>query len=342
MNKTFLAAALMACATTLTPASAQTEQDNHDLHLSHGNHANHSNAPIGVMGDHLMAKGEWMVSLSHMHMEMNGNRNGTDNLSPSDVITFTNPNGPPGLLRVAPTEMSMDMTMLGAMYGVNNWLTVMAMATYIQKEMNHLTFNGGGTQIGGFTTRSEGIGDTSLTALIGLYRDNIHNLHLNAGLSLPTGSITETDDVLAPTGATPTLRLPYAMQIGSGTFDFLPGITYTGQKSRWGWGTQYRANIRLEDENSEGYSLGDQHNLTAWGGYQFNQWFQGNTRLTANYGGRRVEASMGFNITPQAIQAIDVRGLEIGGEVTVPLYQDLNGPQLERDVSAILGVSYRF
>ena len=64
----------------------------------------------------------------------------------------------------------------------------------------------------------------------------MHKLHLNAGLSLPTGDIDEEDDVLAPTGMRPTLRLPYAMQLGTGTWDLLPGLTYNGNHHQWGWG----------------------------------------------------------------------------------------------------------
>ena len=54
--------------------------------------------------------------------------------------------------------------------------------------------------------------------------------------------------MLAPNGARPTLRLPYAMQLGTGTFDLLPGLTYSGHKDAWSWGGQYSAAIRLEDE----------------------------------------------------------------------------------------------
>jgi len=39
-------------------------------------------------------------------------------------------------------------------------------------------------------------------------------------------------------------RLPYPMQIGSGTFDLYPGLTYTGQRDQAGWGGQVLATIR--------------------------------------------------------------------------------------------------
>ena len=47
-------------------------------------------------------------------------------------------------------------------------------------------------------------------------------LHLTLGLSIPTGSIKEGDrDV---TGQ--SMRGPYSMQLGTGTFDLLPGVTW--------------------------------------------------------------------------------------------------------------------
>lgn len=103
---------------------------------------------------------------------------------------------------------------------------------------------------------------TKLSGLFKLYADRIHHVHLNAGVSLPTGSIDEEDEVLAPTGTRPTLTLPYPMQIGSGTYDLLPGLTYTGHYERMGWGAQYAGILRL-NQNDEDYTLGDQHSLTA-------------------------------------------------------------------------------
>ena len=191
----------------------------------------YSHGPIGVMGDHLHKAGEVMFSYRFMHMDMEGNRIGNRSVSPEEIVT-TVPNrfaGPP-TLRVVPTEMTMDMHMFGAMYAPSDIVTLMLMGMYIEKEMDHVTFQGmaGTTRLGTFTTKSSGIGDTTATALVRLHDEPGHKLHANIGLSIPTGSITESDDVLTPMGTRPTLRLPYAMQLGSGTFDLKPGLTYSG------------------------------------------------------------------------------------------------------------------
>ena len=367
------------CALTLgvtIPASAFAEDHhahhNHSqetektasIHNHHG-HVHADTAPINVMGSHMHNKGEWMVSYRYMRMHMDGNRDGTDSISPDEIVsTVTNPNAPPPTLRVVPTEMDMDMHMLGGMYGVTDDLTLMLMAMYIEKDMEHITYQGmmGTTRLGTFTTESSGWGDTSLTALYRLYDDETHHLHLHAGISAPTGSIKEEDDVLTPMGMRMTLRLPYAMQLGSGTWDALPGITYSGQADKWGWGAQYQGTIRMESENDQGYRLGNKHKLTAWGAYRLTDWFSMNTSLSAetqgkikgedqriaapvqtadpdNYGGETVEAGIGFNINPPRTE---LKNLNFGTQLSVPVYQNLNGPQMERDWSLTIGLTYKF
>jgi len=320
-------------------------------------------APIGVMGDHMHHKGEWMLSYRYMRMDMDGNRIGTDEVSDAQILQVPNrffgaPMQPP-FLRVVPTRMTMDMHMLGAMYAPTDDLTLMVMANYLEKEMDHLTYNMAGTDvIGGFTTETQGFSDTKISGLLRLYDDRHHNhVHLNLGLSLPTGSITERGTVLRPNNTTAETRVPYAMQLGTGTFDLLPGLTYTGRTGDLSWGVQYRAEVRLEDENDEGYAWGDKHAVTGWIAYQWAPWISTSARLdattqaaidgidpaialpvqTANplfYGGERVDAYFGVNL---AGQTGALRGHRLALEVGAPIYQDLNGPQLETDWTLTVG-----
>lgn len=329
-------------------------------------------APIGVMGDHLHKKGEVMLSYRFMRMDMDGNRIGTSSVSPAEIATtvpnrfFGLPMQPP-TLRVVPTDMSMDMHMFGAMYAPTDRVTLMAMIPYISKSMNHLTFAGpaGTTVLGGFQTNTQGLGDIKVSALVGIYDRNIdgtsHRAHLNIGLSLPTGSITETDQILTPMGGRPTVRLPYSMQLGSGTYDLLPGITYSGHRGRMGWGAQARGVIRL-DTNDEGYSLGDEYAVTAWASYQptpawsFSGRIEGKTlgRIDGqdplivgpvqtadpdNYGGETVMLFAGLNY---AAQRGALRGYRFALEAGLPIYRDLNGPQLETDWTITAGWQYAF
>ena len=228
--------------------------------------------------------------------------------------------------------------------------------------MDHLTFRGGaGTAIrGGFTTRADGIGDTSISGLVRLFSRGLHRAHLNLGLSLPTGSNTERDDILTPLGTTPTVRLPYAMQLGSGTVDLLPGLTYVGRQQKLSWGAQYSGTVRTGSDN--GYQLGDKHQLTGWLAYQPISALSGSVRLrydhegsisgidpriagpvqTANpdnYGGETLNLLLGMNWVGQSGW---LKGKRLALEGALPVHRDLNGPQMEMDFVITGGLQIAF
>jgi len=327
-------------------------------------------APIGVMADHRHKKGDWMVSYRYMHMEMRGNRIGTDSVTPEEVVTtvpnpfFGTPMQPP-TLRVVPLDMTMDMHMVGAMYGLSDRVTLMAMGMVLDNSMDHVTFQGGmgTTVLGTFTTGTDGIGDTTVGAIIGLDDGKTPHQQINLGLalSLPTGSITQTDQILTPMGTTPTPRLPYPMQLGSGTFDFKPSLTARTLIGKWSLGAQASATVRL-DTNDQDYSLGDSLALTAWAAYELAPWISISGRLKGmtvgridgqdplivapvqtanpdNFGGETLEALIGVNL---AGSDGFVKGQRLAIEAGFPLVRDLNGPQMETDFTLTVGWQYAF
>lgn len=326
-----------------------------------------AHAPIGVMGDHAHDQGEWMLSYRFMHMDMQGNRIGTGEIDANTIVTnipnrfFGRPMQPP-TLRIVPTEMSMQMHMVGAMYAPSQWLTLMAMGMYIEKKMDHITYMGGKGTIrrGNFRVKTDGIGDTRLSGLIKIHDDGIHKFHLNAGISFPTGSNTNSHEILTPMGTRPTVRVPYAMQLGSGTYDLLPGITYNGRMDQLFWGGQYIGTVRLGDD--QGYSLGDRHTLSVWLNYQWRPFISTALRLqfdtlgsidgmdpmivgpvqTAdpdNYGGDELKLNLGVNLMGQSGA---LAGHRLAVEASLPLHRDLNGPQMETDWTITVGWQYSF
>lgn len=327
-----------------------------------------SHAPIGVMAEHMHKKGEWMLSYRFQYMSMQDNLSGEDKVTAEKIVTtvpnrFFGMTGQPPTLRVVPTSMDMDMHMFGGMFAPTDWLTLMAMGMYVEKSMEHITFKGGrGTeQLGKFTAKSKGFGDTKVTGMFDVYRMGNHRVQLNAGLSFPTGSITKKDTVLTPKNTTPNLRLPYPMQLGSGTYDLLPGIVYAGTHDKWGWGAQYAGTVRL-GRNDEDYSLGDKHMLTTWVSYSYFNWLSHSFRLkwerqetidgidskiktpvqTAdpqNQGGKTLSVLFGFNI---AGQNGALRGHRLALEGGFPVYQHLNGPQLATDAVVTAAWQYAF
>jgi hypothetical protein len=214
-----------------------------------------AHVPIGVMGDHVHDRGEWMLSYRFMRMEMAGNLAGEEAISPDDIVTsLANPHPGPMTVRVVPTKMTMDMHMLGAMYAPSDTITLMAMVNHVEKTMEHVTYQGmaGSSRLGEFSASAKGLGDTRLSALFRLFEAGEDRVVAQLGLSLPTGSIDETGRVLSPMNTAPVLTLPYPMQLGSGSFDPLLGLTWTRTTGHWTFGTQASAVMRVHD-NDQGY-----------------------------------------------------------------------------------------
>lgn len=301
-------------------------------------------APIGVMGDHTHSAGEVMLSYRYMRMGMSGNLDGTTNLTPTQVLQQ---------FPVTPLRMTMDMHMFGVMYAPTDTLTLMGMVPYITKEMDHLTRMGTT-----FTTRSSGLGDVSLSGLVKVFDKGQHRIHLNFGSSFPTGSTNKRDD----TPAGPNQVLPYPMQLGSGTVDLRPGLTYLGQSDTWSWGGQVLGTVRLGD-NENNYRLGNEINGTAWGAKRWNDWISTSLRLNAKNwgdisgadprlnptliptanpdlrGGTRLDLGVGLNLfAPKG----RLKGGRFGLELALPVYQSLDGPQLETDWLVTAGLQYAF
>lgn len=350
---TSLLAATLILSTATSPAQAHDGDGGNVPYAS-------DHAPIGVMADHRHTKGEWMLSYRFMHMDMEGNRDAAQSLTPEQIATTApNPFGMPPTLRVVPTQMTMRMHMLGGMYGLTDKITLMAMGMVLSKEMDHITFQGGmgTTRLGEFETRSSGIGDTTLGVIYGLDDGSKDHQQVNAALaiSVPTGSNTQEDDVLTPMNTRPTLRLPYPMQISSGTFDLKPSITGRTRFGDVSLGGQASAVVRLNRDN--GYRLGNGIAATAWAAYEFAPWVSASGRLEArhqatirgqdprimapvqtadpeNQGGESVSAFAGINLVGQSGA---IKGHRLALEIGLPLYRNLNGPQLETDLTVTVG-----
>jgi hypothetical protein len=300
-----------------------------------------AHAPLGLMGEHTHKAGEWMLSYRYGHMAMEQNRANTDNVSDASVLAN---------FMAAPTDMDMNMHMFGAMYAPSDEVTLMAMLPYTEKSMNHITRTGMR-----FGTESDGIGDAKLGALIPLWDGPGQHLHLNAGVSLPTGSINEKDQT--PMGY---VRLPYPMQLGSGTFDLTPSLTYRWYGDDWSFGSQLRAAVRL-GRNDNNYSLGNEVGLSTWGAYRFNDIISTSLRLDGSRwgdidgadsslnpmmvptaradlrGGRRIDGSIGVNL-----HLPEWDGQRFAVELGTPLYEKLDGPQLSSDWKLTAGWQYAF
>jgi hypothetical protein len=245
-------------------------------------------APISIMGDHRHEAGEVMLSYRFMYMSMEGSRDGSNALVDTDIVSPTGFN-----FMVTPTKMPMIMHMFGAMYAPADQVTLMVMLPLLSNEMDHITRPGGA-----FTTNSSGIGDLRLAGLIGLANFGNQSLHANVTVSFPTGSIDEAD-IVPPTGNPSPVRLPYPMQLGSGTVDLAPGLTYNGQGGDWSWGGQAIGTFRIGD-NSNNWTLGNRYFTTFWGARRLNR----NVSLSVRAEGNRTEDIDGADPAPSVNPAV--------------------------------------
>ena len=201
---------------------------------------------------------------------------------------------------------------------------------------------------------SAGIGDVKLDSLLTLWKRHNFTFLGNVGVSFPTGSITQQ----AADGSI----LPYPMQLGSGSYEARPGVTFFGTHGNWSYGGQLRGVFPLNTNASE-YRHGNTFTATTWGARRVNNWFSLSARLlfshkgsiTGNHPDLDLNRSpshrpdfQGFNRLNIAISSNlivptgTLAGQRLAIEFMLPVYQDLTGTQLKNRWKLVLGWQYAF
>ncbi len=298
-------------------------------------------APISVMGDHMHAMGEWMLSYRYMSMDMKGLLDESNDVTKA---TATNKYSFGMMGNMLPKTMTMDMHMFGAMYAISEKWTFMGMLNYLDNEM---------TMQNNVSMESEGLGDLKLAGLYDLARwDTGRRIHLNIGVSAPTGSIDEKKSDGSVLG--------YGMQLGSGTWDFHPAITYLAQTENYSYGLQLGGILRAND-NNRGYTLGDRLEATLWGARKVTDSLSASLKLDyssqeeidgedtdlnkmmspsnrPDHQGRDLTAfGLGLNYY---FQNGGLSGHRLAAEWETPVDQKVNGVQLELDSVWTIGWQY--
>ena len=340
--------------------------NNHAHHMDHG-----APVPAGVMSAHMLGNaGDWMVGYKYMYGTQAGDMLQGNNKIADQAILNSDCGG--RQCYVAPKDMTMHMHMFNFMYAPTDWLNLMLMPTFVDMSMNMRMLDGAPSVLG--TTAPEyaelshashehmtgGFGDTQFSALFKLYDSELHHLHLGLGVSAPTGNVK----IELRRAHTEELGLiHYGMQIGSGTWDFLPSLTYTGQSGDFSWGGQARGIKRLERQNAVGYRLGDMFQSSVWGSYKLLNWLSFSVRgvytsqgalhseynkehqpigpmdSPASYGGEYYDLGFGINaMVPHG----DLAGNSLSVEWLQPMEDDVNGFQLERDGALSVNWGYAF
>jgi hypothetical protein len=298
--------------------------------------------PVNVLGSHTHLKGNFMAGYRYMYMDMSHNLEGTREVSTAEVLSR---------YPVAHTKMTMQMQMADVMYAPTDWATVMAMIPYSEITMDHLTRLDTHPQ-----ASTAGLGDVGFMGLFNVLGDPRglgQRLVLNAGFTAPTGSIDEAEG---------GRRYEYALQLGSGTWDLKPGVTYLGESETFAWGAQAMGTVRL-GENKNDYRLGDGYRLSAWGQMKVFDWFGPSARLDWHDWGTIHGAdpqlnparNPAFDATLQAGERLDLlvglnfyiprgplRGNRFSVEGGVPLYQNISGPNMAVDWLITAAWTYTF
>ena len=345
MKYTIIALFLMATSLTMAQNDTITKTLNNYTGQRPDGHA-----PISVMGDHTHGKGELLVSYRFMSMQMEDILI-DDNETKSESLLKSNG----GNFMVTPLNMPMQMHMIGLMYAPTNKLTLFVMGNYVAMEMEHKT-----AMNTFFTTESSGFGDTKVGLLYNVFKKRRSKIHANFLVSLPTGSIEQKDKT--PASNDKDIILPYPMQIGSGTVDFETGFTYLTQGENWSFGSQLNGLFRV-NENNRGYTLGNRYSFNNWFAVKATNFLSISARLegleiksiksadsslnpnmiitanTDNTGGTFVNSGLGINTF---VTKGSLKGLRLGAEYAFPLYQKVNGIQLQPLEVVTLGLQYAF
>ncbi len=305
--------------------------------------------PAGVMISHVHARNEWMASYRFMGMSMSGVHSGTKELGESEVLKSYDS---------SPSSMHMSMHMLMLMYGVTDRLTLMGMAQYSSNYME-MTMQAG-ERTHKHSMSSSGMSDTKLYALYALHENYASQLVLSMGVNLPTGSI----DVKGESGSSmfANRRYPYSMQLGSGTVDVLPGLSYLHQKNDLALAAQITADLRT-GRNKSGYQLGNEVGMNCWIAKQWLNSLSTSLRVEATQTGK----IKGSDVTLNSREDIGANSTNFGGskiftfiglclqgkagflqknrlqiEYGLPIYQYVNGLQMPVKNSLFAAWSFTF
>lgn len=292
-----------------------------------------AHAPIGVPHGQLLEAGRIMIGYRYAYHRLDNLRQGTTQVDPDAAfqVGYT----------LVPTAMNVHRHVAEVMYAPRPMVTFAVELPVVHQNLWLERQSGDRTEV-----TASGLGDVRIGALVGALDRDGTRAHASLMLGLPTGSREEWDEQ-GP--------FPYAAHVGSGTFDINPGATIVHQTPLWSWGGQVHGTVRV-GEGSDGFALGNRLELTAWTARQLARTASVSLRLAGQFrgdvrhdvptfpaspasepgltGGTRVDLIAGGNLHAAAGTFL---GHRLFGEIGIPVYQDLDGPQLGSAWHASIG-----
>lgn len=303
----------------------------------------------------------WSVSYTYRKLRSRGYRTGTTDFTFEDVL-FS-----PGEIRtslnypVVPTIICQDVHALSAGYAISDKTSINVIVPLIRQATEHISSVPG---FADFVLKSNGIGDIGVRVSHKKRVSDRSSLTFTIGARVPTGSIDKTGDT--PRNGSGTLeRLPYTMQLGSGTFDFTGAVNYSKRVESFNFGVNANSTVRT-GKNDNDYRLGNNYGAAAWAQYSKHHVFQPGIKLNVraiekingadvslmvpgafpfpagitnpeNYGGTKANISATLKVCPKADCSVS-----FSGEIAKPIYQHLNGIQPKSKSYASISAGLRF
>lgn len=319
---------------------------------------------------HHHGEGMWMFEYRFMRMYMKGMLDGAKEVNPQDLLPplddmgmrlpadqdpysdFVNADGDRETM--VSEDMTMDMHMFMGMYAFTDRVTGMIMFNILSNEMN-MTMqmpmdmdDPEGMQMNmPMLMESSGLGDTQAGISYKLDNYFLYNPLFTFLVNIPTGSIDEQDEVNGG-------KLPYSMQLGTGSYDFTSALSFKSNYENWGIGVEGSYTWRMKNE--ENYSRGDYWRLRGWASYDLNfdpisLTFRGGIDHTDTsmiegrdedimenpmyYGGMRTDLRLGLSLGLPW-------GFMVESQFAFPLHEDLHGYQMKTDYMMEFAVQWMF
>lgn len=301
-------------------------------------------APIGVPLAQHVNTGQFALNVRASQNTFEGLRDSRKDLSSADVFARG--------FAIAPSEGADRRFELEALFGFDQRWDIYFVIPYSTHDYEQDLTLGGTSDV-----ESDGLGDIQIGGVFRSYDHGPTRISYMAGISLPTGKVNETGqyDGLADT------KLPYPLQLGSGTFDLIPGVLLESTRGDVQWGARASGRIHLQSAHDENWFRSNSGRLDLWAGTEVGEDLHGTLRAQADWwgdlhgsdpdlvqlrnpledplrqGGSRVTIFGGLG------KDLDKAGNNhLGIEVGFPVEEWLDGPAPSQDWMAVIGWRLRF
>ncbi len=295
--------------------------------------------PPGLQRGQIVDVGRFGVSVRYSQTEWDEQRDGTDDLSSEELFSRG--------YQLAATNLEEQRIELDLVYGLDDRWTLYGTVPFIDRELEYDIDTGGSA-----VSDNSGIGDVILGGRYTARANDQELLSYFVGLGLPTGSHDERGNYAGDSNA----YLPFNLQLGSGTFDLHPGVSYVRMLDTWSVGVRGEAQVHLE-RNSDNWAVGDTFQLNAWAAKALSRSLTGNVGLQADWRGDYLGDENELDFSRSSIEDVTrqrgsvvslVLGIaadfsrsyaganRLGLEVQLPLVDRVDGPNLARETTFLV------